>query len=67
MTRDRKGYETINLVVAKTKAVEKAVTKKPKNEVLVRDYPFKFVEKKDNEKSLEGKFQKEITNCIKRN
>ena len=46
--------------MAKTKAEEKAVDKQPKKKHSVSEYPFKFVEKNYNRKSLEGKFQKKI-------
>ena len=52
------------LVMAKTKAEEKAVDKQPKKKSSVSEFPFKFVEKNYNRKSLEGKFQTKIQTAI---
>ena len=45
--------------MAKTNTEEKGVDK-PKKKNSVSEYPFKFVEKNHNRKSLDGKFQKKI-------
>ena len=50
--------------MAKTKAEEKAVDKQPKKKNSVSEFPFKFVEKNYNRKSLEGKFQTKIQTAI---
>ena len=50
--------------MAKTNAKEKTVDKKLKKENSVSEYPFKFVEKNYNRKSLEGKFQKKIQTAV---
>ena len=52
------------LLMAKTKAEEKAVDKQPKKKTSVSKFPFKFVEKNYNRKSLEGKFQRKIQTAI---
>ena len=44
-SRDEEGDVTNYLVMAKTKAEEKAVDKQPKKKHSVSEYPFKFVEK----------------------
>ena len=50
--------------MAKTKAEEKAVDKQPKKKNSLGEFPFKFVEKNYNRKSLEGKFQTKIQTAI---
>ena len=64
VSRDEEGDVTIYLVMAKTKAEEKAVDKQPKKKNSVSEYPFKFVEKNCKRKSLEGKFQKKIQTAV---
>ena len=64
VSRNEEGDVTNYLVMAKTKAEEKAVDKQPKKKNSVSEFPFKFVEKKYNRKSLEGKFQTEIQTAI---
>ena len=57
--RDADGEITNHMAMAKTKVEEKELTenqKSPKKKNSVR-YPFKFVEKNYNKKSLEGRFQ----------
>ena len=49
--------------MAKTKTEEKAVDK-PKKKNSVSEYPFNFVEKNHNRKSLEGRFQKKIQTAV---
>ena len=54
------------MVMARTKSEERqlaAETKSPKNRNSVR-YPFKFLEKRHNRKSLEGRFQSKIQTAI---
>ena len=56
--RDAEGDIIKHIVIAKTKSDEKHLTegqKFPKKKSLVR-YPFNFVEKNYNKKSLEGRF-----------
>ena len=60
VSRDEEGDVTNYLVMAKTKAEEKAVDKQPKKKNSVSKYPFIFVEKNYKRKSLEGRFQKKI-------
>ena len=58
--------ERLPMVMAKTKAEEKQLTenqKSPKKKSSVR-YPFKFVEKNYNKKSLEGRFQNKIQTAV---
>ena len=58
--RDADGDITNHMIMANTKAEEKQANegpKSPKKKNLV-SYPFSFVEKNHNKKSLEGKFQK---------
>ena len=64
--RDADGEITNHIVMARTKAEEKqtaegAKSPKKKNSV---SYPFLFVEKNHNKKSLEGKFQNKIQTAI---
>ena len=64
--RDADGEITNHMVMAKTKAEEKQLTenqKSPKKKSSVR-YPFKFVEKNYNKKSLEGRFQNKIQTAV---
>ena len=58
VSRDEDVDITSYLVMAKTKAEEKAVDEQPKKKNSVGEYPFKFVEKNLKRKSLNGKFQK---------
>ena len=58
--RDADSEITNHIILVKTKAEEKQANegpKSPKKKSSVR-YPFKFVEKNHNKKSLEGRFQK---------
>ena len=55
---------TTHLVMAKIKTEEKSVDKPRKNSV--GEYPFKFLEKNYNRKSLEGRFQKKIQIAVSR-
>ena len=64
VSRDEEGDATNYLVMAKTKAEEKAVDKQPKKKHSVSEYPFKFVETNYNRKSLEGKFQTKIQTAV---
>ena len=64
VSRDEDGDITNYLVMAKTKAEEKAVDKQSKKKTSVSKYPFKVVEKNYNRKSLEGKFQKKIQTAV---
>ena len=64
--RDDDGEITNNIIMAKTKAEEKQANegpKSPKKKSSVR-YPFQFVEKNHNKKTLEGRFQKKIQTAI---
>ena len=64
--RDADGDITNHIVMARTKTEEKHLAerpKSPKKKNSVR-YPFYFVEKNHNKKSLEGKFQKKIQTAI---
>ena len=64
--RDADGEITNHIVMARTKTEEKQQSegpKSPKKKNSVR-YPFKFVEKNYNKKSLEGKFQNKIQTAI---
>ena len=58
ISRDEEGDVTNYLVMAKTKAEEKAADKQPKKKNSVSKYHFEFVEKNYNRKSLGGKFKK---------
>ena len=64
VSRNEEGDVTNYLVMAKTKAEEKAVDKQPKKKNSVSEFPFKFVEKNYNRISLEGKFQTKIQTAI---
>ena len=64
--RNAEGEITNHIVMAKTKTEEKQSgenTKSPKKKNLVR-YPFSFVEKNHNKKSLEGRFQNKTQTAI---
>ena len=64
--RDADGDITNHIVMARTKTEEKHLAdgpKSPKKKNSVR-YPFHFVEKNYNKKSLEGKFQNKIQTAI---
>ena len=64
--RDAEGEITNHMVMAKTKTEEKQLTedqKSPEKKNSVR-YPFKFVEKNYNKKSLEGRFQTKIQTAV---
>ena len=63
VSKNEEGDVTNYLVMAKTKTEEKAVDK-PKKKKSVSEYPFKFGEKNDNRKSLEGRFQKKIQTAV---
>ena len=64
--READGENTNHIIMAKTKAEEKQANegpKSPKKKSSVR-YPFQFVEKNHNKKSLGGRFQKKIQTAI---
>ena len=64
--RDADGEITNHMVMAKTKTEEKQANegpKSPKKKSSV-SYPFKFVEKNHNKKSLEGRFQNKTQTAI---
>ena len=64
--RDAEGGITNHIVMAKTKTEEKQSgenTKSPKKKNSVR-YPFSFVKKNHNKKSLEGRFQNKTQTAI---
>ena len=64
--RDADGEITNHIIMAKTNAEEKQANegpKSPKKKSSV-SYPFKFVEKNHNKKSLAGRFQKKIQTAI---
>ena len=64
--RDADGEIINHMVMARTKTEERqlaAETKSPKKRNSVR-YPFKFLEKRHNRKSLEGRFQSKIQTAI---
>ena len=66
MGRDADWEVTNHMVMAKTKTEEKQAKealKSPKEKASVR-YPFEFVEKNNNKKSLEGKVQKKTRTAI---
>ena len=63
VSRNEEEYVTNYLVIAKTKTEEKAVDK-PKKKNSVSEYPFEFVEKNHNRKSLEGRLQKKIQTAV---
>ena len=59
MGRDADGEVTNHIVMARNKTEERQAnegSKSPKKNSV--SYPFKFVEKNHNKKSLEGRFQK---------
>ena len=64
--RDADGEITNHIIMAKTKAEEKQANEGPKSPKKKNSvsYPFKFVEKNHNKKSLEGRFQKKIQTAI---
>ena len=64
--RDADGEITNHVVMARSKTEEKQANegpKSPKKENSV-SYPFKFVEKNSNKKSLEGRFQNKIQTAM---
>ena len=63
VSRNVEGDVTNYLVMANTETEEKAVDK-PKKKKSVSEYPFNFVEKNHNRKSLEGRFQKKIQTAV---
>ena len=66
MVRDAEGDISNHMVMAKTKLEEKHLAeyqKSPEKKNFVR-YPFRFVEKNYNRKSLEGRFQNKIQTAI---
>ena len=68
MDRDADGDITNHIMMARTKLEEKHLNdgpKSPKKKYSVR-YPFYFVEKNYNKKSLEGKFQNKIQTASSR-
>ena len=64
--RDADGEITNHIIMAKTKAEEKQANEGPKSPKKKNSvsYPFSFVEKNYNKKSLEGKFQNKIQTAI---
>ena len=64
VSRNEEKGVTNYLVMAKTKAEEKAADKQPKKRNSVSEFPFKFVEKNYIKKSLEGKFQTKIQTAV---
>ena len=65
---DADGEITNHMVMARTKTEERQLaseSKSPKKRNPVR-YPFKFLEKRHNQKSLEGRFQSKIQTEISR-
>ena len=63
MSRNEEGDMANYPVMANSKTEENAVDK-PKKKNSVSEYPFKFVEKNHNRKSLEGRFQKKIQTAV---
>ena len=66
MDRDADGEITNHMVMARTTTEERQANegqKSPKKKNSV-SYPFKFVEKNHNKKSLAGRFQKKIQTAI---
>ena len=64
--RDTDGKITNHMVMARTKTEERQLasdSKSPKKRSSVR-YPFKFLEKRHNRKSLEGRFQSKIQTAV---
>ena len=64
--RDADGEITNHIIMARNKTEERQLNegpKSPKKKTSVR-YPFYFVEKNHNKKSLEGRFQKKIQKAI---
>ena len=61
MGRDADGEITNHMVMARNKTKEGPKSPKQKNSV---SYPFKFVEKNHNKKSLEGRFQNKTQTAI---
>ena len=64
--RDADGEITNHMVMARTKTEERQLaseSKSPKKRSSVR-YPFKFLEKRHNRKSLEGRFQSKIQTAV---
>ena len=64
MSRDGEGDITNYLLMAKTKADEKALDKQPKK--LDSEHLFNIVSKHCNRNSLEQKFQKKIQTAVSR-
>ena len=64
--RDADGEITNHMVMARTKAEEKQANEGPKSPKKKNSvsYPFSFVEKNHNKKSLEGKLQNKIPTAI---
>ena len=66
VTRNGDGEVSNHIVMARTKAEEKAQAEKsPKTKNSVSNYPFQFFEKNHNKKSLEGRFQKHLQTAVK--
>ena len=66
MGRDAEGEITNHMILAKTKNEEKQTGEKiksPKKKTWVR-YPFSFVEKNYNKKSLKGRFQNKMQTAM---
>ena len=65
ISRNGKREVSNHIIMARTKAVERAMTEKsPKKKNLVNIYRFKFFEKNHNKKSLEGKYQKKSQTAV---
>ena len=64
MTTDKDGDVFTHLVMAKTKADERAEGKIPKKKTPVSEYPFIFVEENHNKKSPTGNFQEKTQTAV---
>ena len=65
VTRNGEGEVSNHLIMARTKTEEKAMTEKsPKKKNSVGKYPFQFIEKNHNRKSLEGRFQRKLQTAV---
>ena len=65
VTRNGDGEVSNHIVMARTKAEEKAQAEKSPKKNSVGNYPFQFFEKNHNKKSLEGRFQKHLKTAVK--
>ena len=65
VSRNSDGEVSNHIVITRIKTEEKAVTEKsPKKKSSIIKYPFRFFEKKHNEKSLEGRFQRKRQTAV---